>query len=148
MATEEFEAQLKDIRKSGFQLWIDDFGSGYSSLNVFSKFDVDLIKFDMDLLRNLDVHNGANREVLKAMTKVAKKLGIHTLCEGMETEDQKEFLKEIGCELAQGYLYHKPEPLDTIFERLNIGIPIPSAETTEERLQLAEKWCQNITDYE
>ena len=140
VGTDRFFDQLSRIRKSGFGLWIDDFGSGYSSLNVFSRFDVDLIKFDMDLLRNLDDHNGANREIIKAMIGVAKKLGVHTLCEGMETEEQKQFLIEAGCELAQGYLYHKPEPLDTIFYRLGLGIPIPSWETEEERKDFADKW--------
>ncbi len=141
-ATDRFYEQLEAIRNSGFALWVDDFGSGYSSLNVFSSFDIDLIKFDMDLLRNLDVHNGANRVILKAMVGAAKKLGIHTLCEGMETEEQKQFLIDIGCELAQGYLYHKPECLDTIFARLNIGIPIPSWETSEERKKLEERWAK------
>lgn len=88
---------------------------------------------------NLDRHDGANRVVLKAMVNVAHKLGIHTLCEGMETEEQKEFLKDIGCELAQGFLYHRPEGLDTIFDRLNIGIPIPKWESSEERIALEKK---------
>ena len=129
-ATDRFHEQLAAIKKSGFQLWVDDFGSGYSSLNVFSSFDIGLIKFDMDLLRI----------ILKAMVAAAKKLGIHTLCEGMETEEQKQFLIDIGCELAQGYLYHKPEGLDTIFERLNIGIPIPNWESNAERRELEKRW--------
>ena len=145
-ATEEFHHQLQRIRESGYKLWVDDFGSGYSSLNVFSSFDIDLIKFDMDLLMNLDRHDGANRVVLKAMVNVAHKLGIHTLCEGMETEEQKEFLKDIGCELAQGFLYHRPEGLETIFDRLNIGIPIPKWESSEERIALEKKWA--YTDIE
>ena len=140
-ATERFHEQLAAIKKSGFKLWVDDFGSGYSSLNVFSSFDIDLIKFDMDLLRNLDAHNGANRIILKAMVAAAKKLGIHTLCEGLETEEQKQFLLDIGCEIAQGYMYHKPEGLDTIFERLNVGIPIPNWESTSERRRLEERWA-------
>ena len=146
MATDVFLAQLGQIKQSGFKLWIDDFGSGYSSLNVFSRFDVDLIKFDMELLRDLDLHNGANREILKAMIDVAKRLGIHTLCEGMETEYQKDFLLEAGCELAQGYLYHEPEGLDTIFERLHIGIPIPRWETSEERIERENKWEQDFSE--
>ena len=139
-ATDKFLDQLSAIRESGYKLWVDDFGSGYSSLNVFSMFDIDLIKFDMELLRNLDARGGANRVILKGMVDVAHKLGIHTLCEGMETPEQKQFLLDIGCELAQGFLYHKPEGLDTIFERLNIGIPIPKCETTEERIELEKRW--------
>ena len=142
-ATKHFYDQIKQIRSYGFRLWIDDFGSGYSSLNVFSKFDADLIKFDMDLLRNLDANNGVNREVLKSMFSLAKKLKIHTLCEGMETEEQRQFLLENGCELGQGYLYHKPEPLDSILKRLNEGIPIPEWERREERMEYRRRWNES-----
>ena len=136
-ATESFNRQLRDLRRSGFQLWIDDFGSGYSSLNVFSRFDIDLVKFDMDFLRNIDEPKGANREILNAIVAVARRLGVHTLCEGMETEKQKRFLMSIGCELGQGFLFHKPESLDPIFERLNTGGGHLPCETPEERARFA-----------
>lgn len=139
-ATDEFYEQLGKIRKNGYKLWVDDFGSGYSSLNVFSNFDIDLIKFDMDLLRNLDAHNGTNRVLIKAMIEAAHKLGIHTLCEGLETEEQRQFLLNSGCELAQGYLYHKPEGLDSILERLNKNIQIPKWETEDERNLRDKRW--------
>ena len=138
--TDSFHQQLRALRRSGFKLWLDDFGSGYSSLNVFSRFDVDLVKFDMELLRNLNDHNGANREILRAMTGVARKLGVHTLAEGLETEDQRQFLKEIGCELTQGYLFHRPEPLDAILYRLSCGQPLRPFETDAEREELIHKW--------
>ncbi len=112
--TERFYEQLRGLRADGFRLWLDDFGSGYSSLNVFSQFNVDLIKFDMDLMFHLDDNGGVNREILKAMIVVCRKLGIHTLAEGIETEDQMQFLRENGCELAQGYYIHKPDPLESI----------------------------------
>ena len=86
-ATDSFYEQLAKIRENGYKLWVDDFGSGYSSLNVFSNFDIDLIKFDMNLLMNLDNHGGANRVIIKALIDVAHQLGIHTLCEGMETDE-------------------------------------------------------------
>jgi len=120
-APDRFYQQLAAIRANGFRLWLDDFGSGYSSLNVFSQFEVDLIKFDMDLLRNLDRHNGANREILRSLVEMCRKLGIHTLAEGVETLGQLQFLREIGCELAQGYYFHRPEPLEAILYRRNKG---------------------------
>ncbi len=132
-ATDKFYEQLVKIRENGYKLWVDDFGSGYSSLNVFSNFDIDLIKFDMDLLINLDAHNGANRYIIKAMIDVAHELGIHTLCEGMETDEQRQFLLSAGCELGQGFYYHKPEGLDTILDRLHKSIPIPEWESEDER---------------
>ena len=132
-ATERFHEAMRELKRSGFRLWLDDFGSGYSSLNVFSKFDIDLIKFDMDLLRNLDDHGGLNRRIITALAGVARESGIHTLVEGMETEEQRQFLKEAGIELAQGYLFHRPEPLDSFLYRLHTGHAVGECETDEER---------------
>ena len=113
-ATEEFHEQLRILRGMGYKLWLDDFGSGYSSLNVFSRFDVDLIKFDMALIQHLDDRNGINREIIKAMISIARAMGIETLAEGIETEDQQSFLKSAGCDLAQGFLLRRPVPMETI----------------------------------
>ena len=140
IATDKFYEQLAKIREDGYKLWVDDFGSGYSSLNVFSNFDTDLIKFDMNLLINLDVHDGANRVIIKGMIDIAHKLGIHTLCEGMETDEQRQFLLDAGCELGQGFYYHKPEGLDTILERLHKEIPIPKWEGKDERVEREKSW--------
>ena len=139
-ATDKFHEQLKKIRENGYKLWVDDFGSGYSSLNVFSSFDIDLIKFDMSLLINLDAHNGVNRVILKGMIDVAHELGVHTLCEGMETEEQKDFLLNAGCELGQGFFYHRPESLDAILERFHKDIPIPKWESEKERQAQDNSW--------
>ena len=135
--TEQFREQLRRLRQKGFHIWLDDFGSGYSSLNVFSRYEVDLIKFDMDFLKNLD---GANRRIMRAMTEIARELGIHTLAEGMETEEHRDFLKEIGCELAQGYLFHRPEPIESTFYRLDSGQPPRASETPEERERQIKEW--------
>jgi len=139
-APERFHEQIRRLKQLGFQVWLDDFGSGYSSLNVFSRFDVDLIKFDMELLRNLDENNGANRRIMNAMVQVARGMGIHTLAEGLENERQQAFLQEIGCELVQGYLYHKPEPLETMLSNAEEGDTPRPFETPDEREQLGQKW--------
>ena len=139
-ATDRFHEQIRRLKQLGFRVWLDDFGSGYSSLNAFSRFDVDLIKFDMDLLRNLDDNNGANRRIMNAMVQVAREMGIHTLAEGLETEQQRAFLQEIGCELAQGYLYHRPEPLETTYINMEAGKQLRPFETPDERDQLSRKW--------
>ena len=142
-AAGSFREQLQTLRKRGFRIWLDDFGSGYSSLNVFSRFDVDLIKFDMDLLRNLDDRNGVNRRIMKAMTEIAKEMGIHTLAEGLETEEQRAFLIDIGCELSQGYLYHRPEPLEATLYRINSGQKPRPVESPEEREQMNHEWFEH-----
>ena len=140
--TERFHDQLRRLRRDGYKLWLDDFGSGYSSLSMFSRFDFNLIKFDMELLRNLDYHNGANRRIIKAMIGVARELGIHTLVEGMETEAQRQFLVEVGCELAQGFLFHRPEPLSAILFRRSMGHKSGPCETPEERSRLIQQWLE------
>jgi EAL domain-containing protein (putative c-di-GMP-specific phosphodiesterase class I) len=98
--------------------------------------DVDLIKFDMDLVRNLDGKNNANREILQAITGICRKRGIHTLAEGVETEEQKEFLIRIGCELSQGYFYHRPEPLEQILYKRQYGHRQREMISDERRKQL------------
>ena len=132
-ATDKFHEQLRKLRSMGYRLWLDDFGSGYSSLNVFSRFDVDLIKFDMALIQHLDDHNGINREIIKAMISVARALGIETLAEGIETEEQKEFLASAGCDLGQGFLLRRPVPLETILYIVQSDAYVGRWETDEER---------------
>ncbi len=112
-ATDQFVAQLQKIHDSGYQLWLDDFGSGYSSLNVFSKYHIDRIKFDMDLIRHLDDNNGVNRIIMKSVVEMCRQMGILALAEGIETEEQYQFLKEIDCELVQGFYFFRPGSLET-----------------------------------
>ncbi len=131
--------QLTQIRENGYWLWLDDFGSGYSGINVFSHFEFDLIKYDMELLKHLDDNGGMNRVILRELVCIAKELGIHTLIEGLETEEHLEFVKEIGCELAQGFYYNKPESLEQILTDIRNGRPIKNCETLEERAKLSKK---------
>ena len=135
MATgaERFREQIRRIQDNGYGLWLDDFGSGYSSINMFSQFHFDLIKYDMELLRHLDDNNGVNRIILKELVCIAKQLKLHTLVEGLEDDDQLRFIQNIECELAQGYYYCRPEPLDDILFRKNGGQEMKPCETREER---------------
>jgi EAL domain-containing protein (putative c-di-GMP-specific phosphodiesterase class I) len=111
-APERMKSQIDAIHQSGYALWMDDFGSGYSSLNVMSEYPFDLIKFDQQLLMHLDEGHGANRYIMDAMAVIARKLGIHTLAEGVEKQSDYSFLKQIGCEYAQGYLFYHPMTAD------------------------------------
>jgi EAL domain-containing protein (putative c-di-GMP-specific phosphodiesterase class I) len=125
-------------------IWIDDFGSGYSSLNMFSQYKADLTKFDIDFLRHLDDNNGVNRHILKAMVDVAKILGIRRLAEGVETKEQLDFLREIGCDFAQGYYYYIPESLVAIAFKIQNGNPIIPCETDEERKKFHEEYAKKF----
>ena len=140
-ATDRFREHLHALRRHGFHLWLDDFGSGYSSLNVLSQFDFDMLKFDLELLRNID--QPANRHIMEAMVVLARKLKIQTLAEGMENEAQKAFLNQIGCELAQGFYFYRPQPLEAVVDRLEHGGRIMDCETPEERARLIRLWKQS-----
>ena len=142
VGTERFRDQLTRIRENGYRLWLDDFGSGYSAINMFSQFQFDLIKYDMDLLRHLDDNGGANRLILKELVYVAKKLGLHTLTEGLEDAEQLKFIREIGCELVQGFYFARPEPLDEILFRIRGGDKTKPCETPEERREFNQKWFE------
>jgi EAL domain-containing protein (putative c-di-GMP-specific phosphodiesterase class I) len=113
-AGERFRTQMNDFIGSGFTIWVDDFGTGYSSLNVFTRFHFDLIKIDQSLVSRLDQDEGANKVLIKAIVETAHQLGIRTLCEGVETKEQFEFVKETSCDFTQGFYFFKPEPLDAI----------------------------------
>ena len=76
----------------GFRVWMDDFGSGYSSLNVLKDYHFDTLKIDMVFLRNFDARS---REIVKSVVDMAKRIGVHTLAEGVETAEHFEFLKNI-----------------------------------------------------
>lgn len=99
------------FRKAGYECWLDDFGSQYSSLNVLHTFYLDELKIDMAFLRHF---NERSRKIIKSIVVMAKTLGIHTLAEGAETREQVEFLRSIGCEKIQGFYYSCPRPWQDI----------------------------------
>lgn len=107
---------IKKYHDKGHEVWMDDFGSGYSSLNVLKDFDFDEIKIDMAFLRNFDERSML---IVKYVTEMAKSLKIRTLCEGVETKEHVDFLKEIGCQRLQGYYYSKPLPYDEVLSNLS-----------------------------
>lgn len=96
---------LRQFQDSGYQVWLDDFGSAYSSLNVLHNYRFDELKIDMAFLRNF---NEESRKIIKSIVLMAKTLGVHTLAEGAETKEQVEFLKSVGCEKIQGYYFGQP----------------------------------------
>lgn len=102
-ALSENEDLMRDyidrFRKAGYAVWMDDFGSGYSSLNVLKDFELDELKIDMRFLS--DFHN-RSKMILASIIQMAKHINIQTLAEGVETEEQFAFLRNIGCEKVQG----------------------------------------------
>ncbi|MBR1477056.1 MAG: EAL domain-containing protein [Lachnospiraceae bacterium] len=110
----------------GFRVWMDDFGSGYSSLNVLKDYRFDTLKIDMVFLRNF---NARSKEIIKSVVDMSKRIGVHTLAEGVETAEQFEFLRSIGCEKAQGYYIGKPMPYEEYREYLkNRGFSVEASD--------------------
>ena len=103
-----FMTGMVDVfHNAGYQVWMDDFGSGYSTLNVLKDFDFDELKIDMEFLNRF---GEKSKTILASVVDMAKKLGIQTLAEGVETEEHRVYLSRIGCEKMQGYLFGKPRP--------------------------------------
>lgn len=91
----------------------------------------------MVLMQHLNDRNGVNREIIKAMTKIAHAMGVETLAEGLETEEQKEFLLDAGCDYGQGFLFRRPVPLETILYIVRGGAYVQRCETEEERARFS-----------
>ncbi|MBQ9008812.1 MAG: EAL domain-containing protein [Clostridia bacterium] len=114
--TESFERLFEHFHEAGFSVWLDDFGSGYSSLNVLQNYRFDVIKFDMLFLRDFSIRG---QEMLASLIGMAKTLGIHTLTEGVETDEQRQFLLAAGCETQQGFYYSRPIPEEELIEHVD-----------------------------
>ena len=120
--------QVARFQELGFAVWMDDFGAGYSSLDVLQSIRFDLIKFDMSFLRKLD-EGESGKIILTEMMKLAGALNVATICEGVETEEHVRFLQEIGCSRLQGYYFSPPIPLEEIFARYREGREIGFEDT-------------------
>ncbi len=106
---------VEALRSRGFKIEMDDFGSGYSSLNMLTSLPIDALKLDMKFIRNICV-NKKDCALVEIMIKIADLLEVPIIAEGVETREQAELLKRIGCEIIQGYYFSKPVPSDE-FER-------------------------------
>ncbi len=122
--TESIMAEQRDLmfeivdkfRSAGYQIWMDDFGSAYSSLNVLNEYTFDELKLDMSFLRPFNLRS---KQIVTSIVKMAKVIDLHTLTEGVETEEQFSYLRDIGCEKVQGYLFGKPLPYDQAMANLH-----------------------------
>ena len=110
------DAMLVDIfarsmRSRFFKMLMDDFGSGYSSLNSLKDIDVDVLKLDMRFL-STSIHNERGLRILEHIVQMAKSIDIAVIAEGVETEAQRDILINLGCDYAQGFLFGRPAPVD------------------------------------
>ena len=106
---------IKRLHEAGYQVWMDDCGSGYSSLNLLKDYDFDKIKLDMKFFSTF---TQKSKHIVMTMVRMIKELHSQTLAEGVETAEEFEFLKRIGCERAQGYYLGKPAPYDETLDHV------------------------------
>ena len=99
------------LRDLGFQIEMDDFGTGYSSLNMISSLPIDALKLDMKFIRNA-FRDGKDTRLIEVIIDIADYLGVPVIAEGVETEEQLNALKALGCDIVQGYYFSKPVPAE------------------------------------
>ena len=101
-------ATLRDLKTIGVRLAVDDFGTGYSSLSYLQRFPIDIVKIDRSFVENLD---SSSESLAPAIVRMAQSLDLIAVAEGVETETQLSTLRDLGCQLAQGYHLSRPQPL-------------------------------------
>jgi len=107
--------RINKIREMGFKIAMDDFGSGYSSLNTLKDVPIDILKLDMGFLRGDNVDKGES--IIRHVVSMARELGLSIVTEGVEKLEQADFLKHVGCSIVQGFYYARPMPINH-FEEL------------------------------
>lgn len=116
---------LNNLRERGYSLWLDDFGSGYSGLNVLKDYSFDMMKIDMNFLSKFS-ENKKSQPILTSIVDLAGKIGMKTLSEGVETNEAYDFLRSIGCQRLQGYLFGKPMLKSELVEKIHNGTYVVS----------------------
>ena len=107
---------IKRLQEYGFDIEIDDFGSGYSSLNTLKDICADVVKIDMGFLRKTENEERSN-VILKNMISMSGELDMSVITEGVETREQVDKLKDMGCKMFQGYYFAKPMPVSEFEEK-------------------------------
>ncbi len=116
---------MKTLRERGIRIAVDDFGTGYSSLAQLRRFHVDLLKIDRSFVRNLHQEEEAS-EIVRLIVLLARALSLETCAEGVETEEELSFLRELSVDCFQGYLASPPLPFEAFLGRMNLSVPAAS----------------------
>ena len=121
---EQTIAKLSQLRARNIQLSIDDFGQGYSSLSYLHRFPINILKIDRAFVNQMS-DGGENIEIVRTITVLAHTLNMRVVAEGVETVEQMEILKQLGCEYGQGYLFSPPltaEAAELLILNRNVGV--------------------------
>lgn len=108
---------IGQLRAKGYEIEMDDFGSGYSSLNMLSSMPIDILKMDMAFIRNIE-RNERDFRLVELIVNIARNLKVSVIAEGVETEAQLKLLKDAGCDLVQGYYFSRPLPPHDFEQRI------------------------------
>ena len=111
---------LRQLHDCGFVIMMDDFGSGYSNLNMFKDMPIDVVKIDMYFLRNIE-NSMKGMIVLESVVQMAKRLGLQIVVEGVETQKQYDYIRRLRCEMIQGYYFAKPMPSEIFPDQVTAG---------------------------
>jgi EAL domain-containing protein (putative c-di-GMP-specific phosphodiesterase class I) len=123
MENAEFASQIiSQLRDRHIQLSIDDFGTGYSSLSYLHRLPINHLKIDRSFVMRMGKH-GKKNEIVKAIIALAKSLGVLTIAEGVETQEQLDQIRELECEFCQGYLFSRPVEAKAARDILIKGFP-------------------------
>ncbi len=122
---------LARLQAQGFEVEIDDFGSGYSSLNMLKDIKADVLKIDMLFLRETE-NQERSRTILNSIISMSKALGMEVITEGVETAEQVEMLREMGCDAFQGYYFSKPVPVEEFEAKYFLKVTSPRGEAAAE----------------
>jgi len=116
-ASDNVFSRFNEFRKAGIQIALDDFGTGYSSMSYLHRFDIDYIKIDKSFVQNVTVNQGS-RAIAETIIAMAHKLNKEVIAEGIETQDQLEYLVQAGCDYGQGFLFSQAVPAEQFIELL------------------------------
>jgi diguanylate cyclase (GGDEF)-like protein/PAS domain S-box-containing protein len=108
--------QLRELARLGVALAFDDFGTGYASLNALKRYPISHIKIDKGFVQAVG-HSPADRTIVSSLVELSHELGLHVVAEGVENEEQRDFLRGLGCAEGQGYLFGKPMPPEVFAEK-------------------------------
>ena len=108
---------MQNLRNNGFLIMMDDFGSGYSNLNLFKNLPIDIVKFDMKFMEDIETSE-KGIIIVSSVVSMAKLLGLKIVVEGVETYGQFNLIRRLGCDMIQGYYFAKPMPVDD-FNKIN-----------------------------
>lgn len=111
---EYMKQKVDELHELGYEVWMDDFGSEYSSLNVLKDFDFDVLKIDIKFVKGK--FNDKTKKIIRSIVDMSKHIGVYSLAEGVENKEQFDFFREIGCDKIQGFYFGKPVIIDDLYE--------------------------------